>query len=90
MQKFSLGTNFRGQASPLKLNPRKFVHTKISNSNYGGRLLPTKMYPLENLTHEILWPQNFLSSKYHIYMYTATTTKVIANNTLSTQHQGYM
>ena len=27
-QKISLGTNFRGQASPWKLNPRKFVHMK--------------------------------------------------------------
>ena len=33
---------------------------RISNSNYGGLLLPTKINSLENLTRKILWPWKFV------------------------------
>ena len=32
----------------------------ISISNYGGLLSPTKINPIENLTHEILWARKLL------------------------------
>ena len=44
-----------------------------SNSNYGELLLPTKINPLENLTHEILWPRKFVRLRY-MYTYTCTCT----------------
>ena len=47
---FRWGLIFVSKQHPQKLNPRRG-----SNSNYGGRLSPTKIYPLENLTHENLY-----------------------------------
>ena len=37
------------------------------DSNYGGLLSPTKIYPLEYLTHQILWPRKFLRLRYSLW-----------------------
>ena len=39
---------------------------RISNSNYGGLRSPTKINPLENLTHEILCARKFVHLRYWI------------------------
>ena len=38
---------------------------RISNSNCGWLRSPTKIYPLENLTHKILGPRKFLRLRYN-------------------------
>ena len=50
---------------PHENQTHKNLYTRrISNSNYGGLLLPTKINPLENITHEILWPRKFVRLRY--------------------------
>ena len=51
-----VGDYFSWACIPMKIKPPKNLYIGwISNSNYGGLLLPTKTNFLKNLTHEILW-----------------------------------
>ena len=50
----------------------------ISNSNYDGLLLLTKINPHKSLTHEILWPRKFVRLQYvYMYMYMGTVYGII-------------
>ena len=53
MQKFSLGTNFRGQASPWKLNPQKFVHEELATVITANYSYPRKFNPRNIVTMKI-------------------------------------
>ena len=57
--------NFRWGLIFMGKLPHENLYTqRISNNNYGGLLLLTKINPLKNFTHKILWPQNFVRLRY--------------------------
>ena len=55
MQKFSLGINFGGQATPTKIKPMKICTKErlAIVANYDGILSTTKIYPYKKLNPEI-------------------------------------
>ena len=63
MQKFSLVTNFRGQASPWKLNPQKFTHEELSTVitvgySHPRKLISSKILPTKYCDHKNLFIYN--------------------------------
>ena len=65
---FRWGLIIVGKQHPWKLNPRNVYTRKISDGNYDGLLSPRKFIPLENFTHEILWPRKFLCLQYSVLL----------------------
>ena len=52
-----------------KLPHKNLCRQRISNSNYSGLLLPTKINPLENLTHEIKETEGLSAVLHYIWCF---------------------
>ena len=77
MQKFSLGINFRGQATPTKLKPTKIcTDERLARAITVGYPQSRKFIPMKIYPHEILGPRKFLRLRYGIYFTRTSVDKV--------------